>query len=313
MLRRFTALSALTIALLTAWPASATAAMCAIDMGSNTFRRIAGAFENGRYVQSAIEKRTLGVGDDVAAHGRISEAKLAEIKEVLASFKAACLKEGASTVAAVGTAAFRDAPNGRRVVAIAKALGIRMEIATERRESQLAYLVGSLGRDGFAVVDNGSRSIELVARDQGTLRHLVATLGYRVAYDKFFADAASAADAVAAFATQVKAQASKAPFMKNRTSLIGVEFGEMAEILFEPAPTEGRILPLTRLKERLQHIAALSPEGFQALRKQKDIDRALPRLVVAAVLTEAFGYPALELTDRELGVGLIIEAGIARR
>ena len=54
--------------------------MCAIDMGSNTFRRIVGAFENGRYVQSAIEKRTLGVGDDVAAHGRISDAKLAEIK-----------------------------------------------------------------------------------------------------------------------------------------------------------------------------------------------------------------------------------------
>ena len=97
--------------------------MCAIDMGSNTFRRIAGAFENGRYVQSAIEKRTLGVGDDVAAHGRISDAKLAEIKEVLASFKAACLKEGMSRVAAVGTAAFRDAPNGPRVVAIAKALG----------------------------------------------------------------------------------------------------------------------------------------------------------------------------------------------
>jgi exopolyphosphatase/pppGpp-phosphohydrolase len=313
MLRPSTALYALTIALLTAWPASASAAMCVIDMGSNTFRRIAGAFEKGRYLQSAIEKRTLGVGDDVAAHGRISEAKLAEIKAVLASFKAACLKDGASSVVAVGTAAFRDAPNGPGVVAIAKALGIRMEIATERRESQLAYLVGSLGRDGFAVVDNGSRSIELVARDRGSLRHLVATLGYRVAYDKFFAEAASAADAVAAFAAQVKEQASKAPFMKSRTSLVGVEFGEMAEILFEPAPTEGRILPLTQLKERLQHIAALSPAGFQALKKQKDIDRALPRLVVAAVLTEAFGYPALELTDRELGVGLIIEAGLGRR
>jgi hypothetical protein len=101
--------------------------------------------------------------------------------------------------------------------------------------------------------------------------------------------------------------------MKSRTRLVGVEFGEMAEILFEPAPTEGRILPLARLKERLHNIASLSPAGFQALKKQKDIDRALPRLVVAAVLTEAFGYPALELTERELGVGLIIEAGIGRR
>src|SRR5688500_20382678 len=111
---RFQAVPILTIALMTAWPARASAAMCAIDMGSNTFRRIAGTFENGRYVQSAIEKRTLGVGDDVAAHGRISDAKLAEIKEVLTSFRAACLKEGMSRVAAVGTAAFRAAPNGAR-------------------------------------------------------------------------------------------------------------------------------------------------------------------------------------------------------
>ena len=41
-----------------------------------------------------------------------------------------------------------------------------MEIATEKRESELAYLVGSLGRDGYAVIDNGSRSIELVAKER---------------------------------------------------------------------------------------------------------------------------------------------------
>ena len=34
--------------------------------------------------------------------------------------------------------------------------------------------------------------------------------------------------------------------MKGRKRLVGVEFGEMAEVLFEPAPTEGRVLPLTR-------------------------------------------------------------------
>jgi hypothetical protein len=31
------------------------------------------------------------------------------------------------------------------------------------------------------------------------------------------------------------------------------------------------------------------------------------------LLTERFGYPQLELTDRELGAGLIIEAGLKRR
>ena len=44
-------------------------AICAIDMGSNSFRRIVGSFQEGRYLQRSIEVRTLGVGDDVARHG----------------------------------------------------------------------------------------------------------------------------------------------------------------------------------------------------------------------------------------------------
>src|SRR4029453_15116674 len=105
----------------------------AIDMGSTTFRRIVGSFDNGRYEQKPIEKVTLAVGDDVARHGRISDPKLAEIKKTLAGFKASCEKDGAARVAAIGTAAFRDAPSGRQVVQLAGQLGIPMEIATEKR------------------------------------------------------------------------------------------------------------------------------------------------------------------------------------
>src|SRR5687768_2022610 len=128
--------------------------MCAIDMGSNSFRRIVGSFENGRYAQHRIEVRTLGVGDDVARNGRISDPKLEEIRRTLAAFKGACDKDGAARIAAVGTAAFRDAPNGTRAVEIAAQLGIAMEVATEQRESELAYLAGSLGQAGYAVIDN---------------------------------------------------------------------------------------------------------------------------------------------------------------
>ena len=122
--------------------------VCAIDMGSNTFRRLVGSFAHGRYEQISIDKKTLGVGDDVTRQGSISEAKLAEIEATLAAFSSACAHDGADPVLAVGTAAFRDAANGARAVDIAAKLGIRMEIATEARDSELAYLVGALGRDG---------------------------------------------------------------------------------------------------------------------------------------------------------------------
>ena len=34
--------------------------ICAIDMGSNSFRRIVGSFENGRYEQRSIENENAG-------------------------------------------------------------------------------------------------------------------------------------------------------------------------------------------------------------------------------------------------------------
>ena len=54
--------------------------ICAIDMGSNTFRRIVGSFQDGRYLQRGIERVPLGVGDDVTRNGRISDKKLGEIE-----------------------------------------------------------------------------------------------------------------------------------------------------------------------------------------------------------------------------------------
>ena len=284
--------------------------VCAIDMGSNSFRRIVGSFADGRYEQTRIEKVTLGVGDDLASHGRISDAKLVEIAKTLADFRRSCEKEGVSRLMAIGTAAFREAPNGRQVVDLVAKIGIPMEIATERRESELAYLVGALGQDGYAVIDNGSRSIELVSREGRLPRYVVVNLGYRLAYEQFFAAATDPAAAVEAFRSRLTKETSGASFMKGKRKLVGVEFMEMVEVLFAPAATEGRVFTLQLLTTRLRQITSAGPDAFNALKKIKDIDRALPRLVAAVVLMEAFGYSELELTERELGTGLIIEAGM---
>jgi len=76
-------------------------------------------YAQGRYVETTIEKVTLAVGDDVARNGRISDGKLAEIDATLGKFKEACVRDGATPIVAVGTAAFRDAANGAKTIAIA--------------------------------------------------------------------------------------------------------------------------------------------------------------------------------------------------
>jgi hypothetical protein len=99
--------------------------------------------------------------------------------------------------------------------------------------------------------------------------------------------------------------------MKGRQKLVGVEFGEMADVLFDGA-SEGRVFTRQQLADRLRGITSLDAEGFARLKQTEDIDRALPRLVVALWAMDAFGYPELQLTARELGTGVIIEAGLQR-
>jgi exopolyphosphatase/pppGpp-phosphohydrolase len=293
--------------------ASTPRAMCVIDMGSNNFRRIVGAFADGRYHERVIESRTMAVGDDVERHGgRISDAKLQQIAETLSQFKTACAADGIeSPPVAVGTAVFRDASNGPAVIEVASTAGVKMEIATEQRESELAYLVGSLGAGDFAVIDNGSRSIEFVARPGGRYQHRVYTLGYRIAYERFFRHAPHPKQGIAAFRAALLEHLPALGFMKGQQMLVGVEFMEMAEVLFREVP-DGHVLRLAELKTRLDAIANLAASDVQAFNATEDLDRALPRLVTAVTMMEALGYDAMQVTSRQLGTGLIIEAGLRR-
>ena len=253
---------------------------CAIDMGSNSFRRIVGSFADGRYVETRIEARTMGVGDDVERNGRDPYGVQGGLRE-RGSAQARCHWHGGVQGRAERLGGGGSRGQGRRQDGD-RDRGARVGACVSRR---------SLGND---------------------LRHHAFNLGYRIAYDQFFAKATDPAAAIAAFRERLLEHAAKAPFMKGRQTLVGVEFGEMAEILLPRAPTEGRVLTLQVLQQRLREIAS-QPGDFERLKKTEDIDRALPRLVAAAVFAEAFGYSQIELTGRQLGTGLIIEAGLARR
>jgi hypothetical protein len=76
--------------------------------------------------------------------------------------------------------------------------------------------------------------------------------------------------------------------------------------------TGGSPIRSSPTSQKLREVTVLSAERFEALKTVKDIDRALPRLVVAVFLLEEFGYSQLELVDRELGTGLIIGMGMRR-
>src|SRR5688572_4705276 len=133
-----------------------TGPVCAIDMGSNNFKLIIGEMKDGKYRQHYYMKDKLSVGTDISKTGVINRAKLNEIRLILRKYLAICDSERIVTRSAVATAAFREAKNRRDVEELANSLQLPFEIASEERESRLAYLVGTLGKRNLAVIDNGS-------------------------------------------------------------------------------------------------------------------------------------------------------------
>lgn len=290
-----------------------TGKMCVIDMGSNTFKLILGEMSAGTYIQSHVEKRTLEVGDDMSKTGRISEGKLLEIQKTLTEFKGRCESNGAVRFGAVATAAFREAENGRDVIEIGKRVQISVEIASEERESTLAYLAATNGVGNRAVIDNGSRTIELVSRNlNDALRWKVVKLGYRTAYDRFFLNATTFAEAYEKMVSALEQECGEIPFLERRQDFVGIELDELAKYLLKKKRVNGARLKLSSIRKHIEKLTAQNADRFSELKRVPEIDRVLPRLVALEYILKKGGYQSVLVVEREVGAGLIVEAGLRK-
>jgi exopolyphosphatase/pppGpp-phosphohydrolase len=289
---------------------SDTGLVCVIDMGSNTFKLILGEMKEGNYIQHHFTNIRLGVGDDMSKTGVISPPKLKEIRQTLQDYLAVCDAKGIRTRSAVATAAFREAKNQGDVVEIAKSLNLPLEIVSEERESQLAYLVGALGKRNFAVVDNGSRTIEFVTRAGSGYQWSVFHLGYRIAFQRFFEPARTFAVAEDGYRQVLAPHLLSADFMKNRDRYAGVEMKDAARYLLSQDQVDGVLISLDMVSRKLAALRAMPEVEFSQLKKVENIDEILPRLVVLEQTLITFGYREIQVFERELGVGLIVEKGV---
>jgi exopolyphosphatase/pppGpp-phosphohydrolase len=292
---------------------SDTDLVCAIDMGSTNFKLMIGELKDGKYVQHHYAKDKLGVGDDMSKTGVISPPKLKELRQMLQKYLAVCDSKGIRTRSAVATAAFREAKNQGDVLEIAKSLNLPLEVASKERESQLAYLVGTLGKRNFAVIDNGSRSIELVSEGARGYQSSVFNLGYWIAFQQFFQPAKTFAEANDRYRHVLAPHLLSASFMKNRGGYVGVEMQHVARYLLSLDWADGVSVSLDTVSRKMAALGALPEVEFSQLKKVKNIDAILPRLVVLEQTLITFGYREFRVFERELGVGLIVEKGIQQK
>ena len=85
---------------------------------------------------------------------------------------------------------------------------------------------------------------------------------------------------------------------------------DAARYLLSQDQVDGVLISLDTVTRKMAALRVM-PEGeFSQLKKVKNIDEILPRLVVLEQTLITFGYREIQVFERELGVGLIVEKGV---
>jgi exopolyphosphatase/guanosine-5'-triphosphate,3'-diphosphate pyrophosphatase len=142
--------------------------LCAcIDIGSNTTRLLVAEVRDGQFRQVLTERSFTRIGRDLRNRGLVSAEKVEEIARVVAGQRAQAESAGADLIAAVATAALREATNRHELVAaIRDRAGVEVNVLDGQEEARLAFLgatrtLAEPPRGSVGVVDVGGGSTEI--------------------------------------------------------------------------------------------------------------------------------------------------------
>ncbi len=147
-----------------------------IDIGSNTTRLLVA--DSGRWpLHPLVAQRSFTrIGRSLGRDGRIPAEKIEETAGVAGAQARLAREVGAETVAAVATAAVRDAVNRDELVAAVKqAAGVQLNVLDSSEEARLSFVGATRtlpqpAEDTIAVIDVGGGSTEIaVGAPDGTV------------------------------------------------------------------------------------------------------------------------------------------------
>ena len=148
-----------------------------IDIGSNTTRLLVATGSSEQPVhQLAAQRAFTRIGRSLGDDGRIPEEKIAETAAVAGAQARLAREAGAGTVAAVATAAVRDAVNRDELVAaVEDAAAVKLRVLDSSEEARLSFFGATQtlpepAHGTVAVVDVGGGSTEIaVGAPDGTV------------------------------------------------------------------------------------------------------------------------------------------------
>jgi exopolyphosphatase/guanosine-5'-triphosphate,3'-diphosphate pyrophosphatase len=147
------------------------APIAVIDMGTNSTRLLVARVVDGRVEE--LERRSIvtRLGEGVDKSGRLADAAIERVLDVLSDYRRLIDEQGAETVVAVATSAVRDSANGDEFRATLRdRFGIEARTLSGDEEAKLTFLGATAARGDdltTLVIDIGGGSTELVVGSPG--------------------------------------------------------------------------------------------------------------------------------------------------
>ncbi|QPF72979.1 Ppx/GppA family phosphatase [Roseateles sp. DAIF2] len=297
---------------------TASAALAAIDMGSNSFRLEIAQLQRGRYRRLAYLKETVRLGAGLDDEGMLTEAAMQRGLDCLARFAVELQGFAPGRVRAVATQTLREAKNRDAFLRRAEgALGFPIEVISGREEARLIYAgVARLqtSSEPRLVIDIGGRSTEMIL-GQGTTPRTAESfqVGSVSLSLRFFPDGRFTPEAFRAAQVAAGAELEEARALFDRKlwrEALGSSgtVGAVAQLLAGSGITDGRITPDALrwcMAQCLEagHVDRLKLPGL------KDDRRAVVGggLCILYTLLTQFGIDSLQPTKGALRQGVIFD------
>lgn len=298
-----------------------------VDLGTNSTRLlIAEVSEAGELRTLVRRSEVTRLGDGVDASGRLSDAAMERVYDVLAIYRELADDHGAADSIAVATSAVRDAENGPGLQAVVRErFGFDIRTISGEEEARLTFLGATSGRDDTAptlVVDIGGGSTEYVIGTPGSPPdfHVSTHLGSVRQSERHLASDPPERQETEALRAATRGIIAEGVEAKRRQEVrAGIAVAGTATQLaaidqglepYEPAKVDGYHLQMDNCERMLAMLASLP------LAERKQVtgihpDRAPTIVAGAAILVEsmrAFGLERVEVSEADILHGAALEA-----
>jgi len=300
--------------------------LAAIDVGSNSIRLLVAEYDPQSGISVIDEvKDQPRLAQGLAATGRLDERAMARALATLARMREVCRRRGARRIAAVATAAVREAQNGEEFVQrVRDQLDIPLRIIDAETEAALSYRsVAHHFRVAGArtlVADIGGGSLELIGAVDGLVELTRSLpLGAVRLTETHFVSKRDTRREVTALRTQIRRQLKRGFRVREWTAatVIGsggtfTTLGRMATArrgLPVPDTVHGVSVATAEVETLLEWLASKTPEQRRivaGLNPQR-ADIILAGLAVTAELLELLSAPTVTVSAFGLREGILLE------